>query len=76
MTTIKSSAVFQYRKAALEKEHKALVEQKNAPEENAGNGIYQRYKNPVVTAAHVPLNWRFDLNEKTNPFLQQRIGIR
>ncbi|WP_035647786.1 glycosidase [Flavobacterium sp. ASV13] len=75
MTTIKSSAIFQDRKAALEKEHKALVEQKNAPEENAGNGIYQRYKNPVVTAAHVPLNWRFDLNEKTNPFLQERIGM-
>ncbi|MRX68222.1 4-O-beta-D-mannosyl-D-glucose phosphorylase [Flavobacterium resistens] len=75
MTTIKSSAVFQDRKTALEKEHKALVEQKNAPEENAGNGIYQRYKNPVVTAAHVPLNWRFDLNEKTNPFLQERIGM-
>ncbi|MDQ6470979.1 glycosidase [Flavobacterium sp. LHD-80] len=75
MTTISSSAVFQDRKAALEKEHKALVEQKNAPEENAGNGIYQRYKNPVVTAAHVPLNWRFDLNEKTNPFLQERIGM-
>ncbi|MTH15775.1 glycosidase [Flavobacterium sp. LC2016-01] len=75
MTTISSSAVFQDRKTALEKEHKALVEQKNAPEENAGNGIYQRYKNPVVTAAHVPLNWRFDLNEKTNPFLQERIGM-
>ncbi|MHC0441228.1 glycoside hydrolase family 130 protein [Flavobacterium sp. 3-210] len=75
MTTIKSSAIFQDRKTALEKEHKALVEQKNAPEENAGNGIYQRYKNPVVTAAHVPLNWRFDLNEKTNPFLQERIGM-
>ncbi|KAF2332554.1 glycoside hydrolase family 130 protein [Flavobacterium daemonense] len=75
MTTIKSSAVFQDRKTALEKEYKVLVEQKNAPEENAGNGIYQRYKNPVVTAAHVPLNWRFDLNEKTNPFLQERIGM-
>lgn len=75
MTTITSSVVFQDRKAALEKEHKTLIEKKNAPEENAGNGIYQRYKNPVVTAAHVPLNWRFDLNEKTNPFLQERIGM-
>lgn len=75
MTTITSSAVFHDRKAALEKEHKTLIEKKNAPEENAGNGIYQRYKNPVVTAAHVPLNWRFDLNEKTNPFLQERIGM-
>ncbi|KRD12846.1 glycosidase [Flavobacterium sp. Root901] len=75
MTTITSSTTFQDRKAALEKEHKALIEQKNTPEENAGNGIYKRYKNPVVTASHVPLNWRFDLNEKTNPFLLERIGV-
>lgn len=75
MTTISSSTTFQNRKAALEKEHNALIEQKNAPQENAGNGIYQRYQNPVVTASHVPLNWRFDLNEKTNPFLQERIGM-
>jgi len=75
MTTITSSATFQDRKIALEKEHKTLIEQKNAPQDHAGNGIYERYKNPVVTAAHVPLNWRFDLNEKTNPFLQERIGM-
>lgn len=75
MTTITSSATFQERKSALEKEHKTLLEQKNAPQEAAGNGIYDRYKNPVVTAAHIPLNWRFDFNEKTNPFLQERIGI-
>jgi 4-O-beta-D-mannosyl-D-glucose phosphorylase len=75
MTAIASSTTFQDRKVALEKEHKTLIEQKNAPQDQAGNGIYERYKNPVVTAAHVPLNWRFDLNEKTNPFLQERIGM-
>ncbi|MBF4518009.1 glycosidase [Flavobacterium sp. ANB] len=75
MTTITSSTTFQDRKVALEKEHKTLIEQKNAPQDNTGNGIYERYKNPVVTASHVPLNWRFDLNEKTNPFLQERIGV-
>lgn len=75
MTTITTSATFQDRKTALEKEHQTLIEQKNEPQNTIGNGIYQRYKNPVVTAAHVPLNWRFDLNEKTNPFLQERIGM-
>jgi 4-O-beta-D-mannosyl-D-glucose phosphorylase len=75
MTTITSSTIFQDRKIALEKEHTTLIEQKNEPQDQAGNGIYERYKNPVVTAAHVPLNWRFDLNEKTNPFLQERIGM-
>ncbi|MEN0007106.1 glycosidase [Flavobacterium nitrogenifigens] len=75
MTTITSSVNFQERKLALENEHKTLIEQKNEPQEIAGNGIYERYKNPVVTASHVPLNWRFDFNENTNPFLQERIGV-
>lgn len=75
MTTITSSVDFQKRKLALENEHKILLQLKNEPQEMVGNGIYERYKNPVVTAAHIPLNWRFDFNEKTNPFLQERIGI-
>ena len=75
METIATTTTFQDRKVALDKEHKTLTEQKNEPQNTIGNGIYQRYKYPVVTAAHVPLNWRFDFNEKTNPFLQERIGI-
>jgi 4-O-beta-D-mannosyl-D-glucose phosphorylase len=41
----------------------------------AGNGIFDRYKNPVLTAAHIPPFWRYDLNYKTNPFLMERLGI-
>ncbi|WP_269237088.1 glycoside hydrolase family 130 protein [Flavobacterium flavigenum] len=74
MTTI-TAATFQDRKVALEKEHQTLIGLKNEPQNTIGNGIYQRYKNPVVTAAHVPLNWRFDFNEDTNPFLLERIGM-
>lgn len=39
------------------------------------NGIFTRYKNPVLTAAHTPLFWRYDLDEKTNPFFMERLGI-
>lgn len=39
------------------------------------NGIYERYVNPILTAAHVPLHWRYDLNPKTNPYLMERIGV-
>ena len=39
------------------------------------NGIYERYEHPVLTAAHAPLSWRFDLNPATNPFLLERFGI-
>lgn len=39
------------------------------------NGIYDRWKNPVLTREHIPLTWRFDLNPKTNPFFQERLGV-
>jgi 4-O-beta-D-mannosyl-D-glucose phosphorylase len=40
-----------------------------------GNGVYDRYVNPVLTAQHAPLFWKFDLNPKTNPYLMERFGI-
>jgi 4-O-beta-D-mannosyl-D-glucose phosphorylase len=39
------------------------------------NGIFYRYKNPILTAAHTPFTWRYDLNRETNPFLLERIGV-
>ncbi len=55
-------------------EHEKLVTKKNTPAEG-GNGIYQRYASPVLTAAHAPVHWRFDLNPATNPLLLERIGV-
>jgi 4-O-beta-D-mannosyl-D-glucose phosphorylase len=40
-----------------------------------GNGIFLRYQHPVLTAAHTPLFWRYDLNERSNPYLMERFGI-
>lgn len=37
------------------------------------NGIYEKYKYPILTAEHIPLEWRYDFSEKDNPFLMQRI---
>lgn len=39
------------------------------------NGVYRRYEHPVITADHVPMSWRYDLNFSTNPFLVERIGV-
>ncbi|MEZ7516654.1 glycoside hydrolase family 130 protein [Flavobacterium frigidarium] len=75
MTTIYTSKLFADRTESLKKEHKTLLTLKNEPLDITGNGVYQRYKNPVVTANHAPLTWRFDFNERSNPFLQERIGI-
>lgn len=39
------------------------------------NGIYDRWENPVLTRDHIPLIWRFDLNQDTNPYFQERLGV-
>ena len=39
------------------------------------NGLFNRYQCPVLTAAHIPFNWKYDLNPQTNPFLIERFGI-
>lgn len=39
------------------------------------NGIYDRYEYPVLTREHAPLHWRYDLNEETNPYFMERLGI-
>ncbi|MUV02402.1 glycosidase [Flavobacterium rakeshii] len=59
---------------SLVKKHQELIERKNTPVDDT-NGIYTRYKNPVVTAAHTPVEWRYDLNAATNPFGMERIGM-
>lgn len=64
---------YQERLAWLRSRHQELLEKKNRPIE--GNGVYQRFESPVLTASHAPLEWRYDLNEKTNPFLMERFGI-
>jgi len=56
------------------KAQKKLLAAKNSPTAD-NNGQYQRWVNPVLTAAHFPLEWRYDLDRKTNPFFMERLGI-
>ncbi len=62
------------RLTAIKNNYEQLIHQKNS-EAVIGNGIYSRYENPILTAAHVPYFWKYDLNPETNPFLMERIGI-
>ena len=64
---------FEERLSWLRTAHQRLVERPNAPIE--GNGVYERYENPVLTAEHAPLEWRYDLDKETNPYLMERLGI-
>jgi 4-O-beta-D-mannosyl-D-glucose phosphorylase len=65
---------FENRLANLKRAHKALLTQPNK-KAALGNGIYDRYENPILTAAHAPLFWRYDLNPRSNPYLMERFGI-
>ena len=65
---------FQNRIEVLRNKQKALLERENLPVVE-DNGIITRYAYPVVTANHIPLEWRYDLNPDTNPYCLERIGI-
>ena len=65
---------FKSRFNILSEEHSKLVSRKNERIE-PGNGIFYRYKYPVLTGDHAPLFWRFDLDPESNPHLMERFGI-
>ncbi len=39
------------------------------------NGIIDRYEDPVLTREHIPVHWKYDLDEKTNPYFMERLGV-
>ncbi len=63
---------FATRVKALREHHEQLLCRRNSPLE-WGNGIYEKYQYPILTAEHTPLEWRYDFNEHDNPYLMQRI---
>ena len=65
---------FDERLAWLRKNHAELIERPNAPIE--GNGVYERYENPILTAEHAPLEWRYDFDRERNPYLMPIRSIR
>jgi 4-O-beta-D-mannosyl-D-glucose phosphorylase len=65
---------FQHRRERLLAAHNALVYRKNEPAAES-NGLFRRYRYPVLTAAHTPLFWRYDLDPTTNPLLLERLGV-
>lgn len=64
---------FDQRKALVCDRFERLITRAN--EAIPGNGIYERYKNPVLTAEMAPLEWRYDFNPATNPYFEERIGV-
>lgn len=57
---------------ALREAHEALLNKSNI-QCPISNGIYVKYQYPILTAEHTPLEWRYDFDEASNPYLMQRI---
>ncbi len=57
------------------KKQETLLNRKNEVDTDFYNGIFERYKYPVLTREHAPLIWRYDINKETNPYFMERLGI-
>lgn len=65
---------FKQRLAGLEDAYAKLIDINNEID-GLGNGVFDRYKHPVLTAQHAPIAWKYDLNAETNPYLMERFGV-
>lgn len=65
---------FNNRLDVINERYRELIERKNE-KVLPGNGIFERYKYPVLTAEHTPVFWRYDMNRETNPYFMERFGI-
>lgn len=66
--------LFQQRMDRIRRDHEALLARENEKLYST-NGIFHRYRYPVLTRDHFPLEWRFDFNPETNPWFMERIGF-
>ncbi len=55
--------------------HEKLLRRRNPVDLTWDNGVYERFQNPVLTAAHAPIEWRYDFDREANPFFMERLGI-
>jgi len=69
------SSYFKKRLSKIKSDYEKLIKRKNKIDNTFYNGILDRYIFPVVTASHVPIEWRYDLDERSNPFFMERMGI-
>ena len=59
----------------MKKEQEAFLSRKNKINTSFYNGIYDRWENPILTRDSIPLEWKYDLCQETNPFFMERLGI-
>jgi 4-O-beta-D-mannosyl-D-glucose phosphorylase len=62
------------RKKQLEESHRIFCSRTNL-KRPVSNGIIERFENPILTASHIPLSWRYDFDFNANPYLMERISF-
>ena len=60
---------------SLMESYERLLARPNPADEHFYNGLYTRYRNPVLTREHIPPFWMYDANPESNPFMMQRLGV-
>lgn len=66
--------LFEQNKTMVMKKYEETINRKNV-KSDFYNGIYDRYKYPVLTRDHIPPFWKFDMNPETNPYFMERLGV-
>jgi 4-O-beta-D-mannosyl-D-glucose phosphorylase len=66
---------FQQRFDAVTNRHHQLLVRENPVDSAWDNGWFQRYRHPVLTADHIPLDWRYDFDSATNPHFLERLSV-
>lgn len=61
-------------KNAVINRYNNIINQKNE-KSDFYNGFFDRFKNPVLTREHIPPIWKYDFDEKSNPFFMERLGV-
>ncbi len=68
-------SAFKARVKKVRAQHKAFLKRPNPVDTDWENGVFERFKHPVLTGHHIPLEWRYDFNPETNPYFLERLGV-
>ena len=55
--------------------YERVISRPNPMDEHFYNGIFTRYRHPVLTREHIPPFWMYDADPRTNPHMMQRLGV-
>jgi len=58
----------------LKNDYQEIISRSNEIE-ISNNGVYSRWQRPIITSAHIPYFWKYNLDKAANPLLVETMGI-